>query len=320
MRVSVTGANGFIGRVMCETLMAHGHAVTAIVRRPGVLARLSNPVCLDEHAGSASWAAALQGSDALVHLAGLAHQTGRDDAASRAAFWVANVAYSRTVFEAVVAAGVAQVVFMSSSKVFGDCSWAEGGGYHRFRSTSPTAPVGPYAESKLAAEALLRQGCDAHGIRLTILRPPLVYGPGVAGNLRALLRALERRLPLPLASIRNRRSLVHVSQLCQAVLHCVGARDCGSRVMTLADLEISTPELVAMMGRGLGIVPHLLRFPVAGLNLLGKLAGQRAAVARLCDSFVVDSQEIAEVLGWRPVTDQERAWQEIGSAYRRGTL
>ncbi len=318
MRVAITGANGFIGRDLCERLAQEGHEITALVRREApALSRFGRVAQLTDLADRDGLMAALKGAQAVVHLAGRAHRGEASDAATRADFWRINVEGTRHLFEASAVCGVEQIVFMSSSKVFGERSPRDAAGaVQRFTSETPASPQGPYGESKQAAEQILLASCQLPKIHLTILRPPLVYGPGVAGNLRSLLRAIQRGVPFPFAAIDNRRSLVHRTSLNDAIACALRSRGAEPRVFPLADLELSTPALIRLMASGLGYPARLFRCPPGGLKLLGALTGNAAAISRLTDSFVLDSTAIARDLSWRPALDPRSAWAEIGRQFR----
>ena len=342
MQVLVTGANGFIGRELCLRLRQDGHSVAAVMCSTAAAAAASatganahadadTQTEQPAHAGAGSvlridaltdrnaWAMAMRGKQAVVHLAARAHRGEATDAATRADFQRINVDFTQLLLDCAIEAGIEHMVFMSSSKVFGERSEAYAHNqWQRFAAHSAAAPHGPYGASKLAAERLLQDGCARHAMQLTILRPPLVYGPGVGGNLRALQRIVARGIPLPLASINNRRSLVHRSSLNDAIARALlNTRPSQQRIYTMADMEVSTPALITLIAAGLMRPARLLPFPVGVLRLLGRISGRSAAVERLSESFVVDASAIAAELQWRPRTDAQADWREIGQAFLR---
>ena len=310
--VVVTGATGFVGRRVCVRLAAAGLAVTAVTRdaRTADPSGIAGRVVIGDIGPTTDWRPAVRAGDTLVHLAARAHQG--DDAQARADFQRINVDGTRGLIEAAVAARVAHVVFVSSAKVFGERSPVEPDGKpHAFTASDETFAVGPYGESKIAAENVLRARCGEAGIALTILRPPLIYGPGNKANLLSLLRAIDRGWPLPLASIRNRRSLVYVDNLADAIARAI-ATPGGIRCYTVCDVDLATPDLVRALAAGLGREARLLPCPVALLRAFGRFAGRPEAIARLTESMVIDRTQIARALDWRPACDLAHAMRATG--------
>jgi UDP-glucose 4-epimerase len=232
-------------------------------------------------------------------------------------FFRINVAGTRALTEAALAAGLRRVVFVSSAKVYGESSPSAADGLSRaFVESDEPRPAGPYGESKLAAERLLAAGCAEAGAALTILRPPLVYGPGQKANLHALMSAISRGVPLPLASVRNARSLVYVEHLADAIA-CALRFESGMRLCNLADVDLSTPDLVRALAEGLGCRAPLLPCPVALLTLLGRLTGRGPAIDRLTGSFVLARSAASRLLGWQPRHSLAAAMRATAEAFRQ---
>jgi len=316
VRVVVTGATGFVGQRVCAVLAAAGHVICAALRRdsaalPGVTER----VVVGDAGPDTAWRAALAADDTLVHLAARAHQGESEQA--RADFQRINVDGTRTLVEAAIAARARHVVFISSAKVFGEVSPPDAHGQpHRFCAGDTPRPVGPYGESKLAAERLLEQHCAHAGLALTILRPPLVYGPGNKANLQALMRAIDAGWPLPFAAIRNQRSLVYVDNLADAIA-CAINTAAGLRCHTISDIDLSTPDLVRALATGMGRPARLFSCPVGALRALGRLTRRGDSIARLADSMVLDRTRMARELGWVPRHDLVSAMRATGDWYGR---
>ncbi|MBM4226685.1 MAG: NAD-dependent epimerase/dehydratase family protein [Gammaproteobacteria bacterium] len=322
MRIAITGATGFVGRALTARLHAEGLECTLLARQGSPLrGNASAPERFLPALGDVDerWAEVLKDTDVLVHLATSTHQGERSDPASVTAFEATNVGLTKRLAHGAAAAGIRHVVFMSSIKVCGERSWMDSEGHVLvFSRESQAAPEGPYGASKWQAEQALQERCGAAGIALSVFRPPLIYGVGMRGNLWSLLRILDRGMPLPLASVRNQRSLLHRDSLVDAVVRAIHQRRAGSAVYTLADLDLSTPELIRSMARGLGKPARLFPFPPRLLHGLGVLAGRASMVERLTESLRVESTHAIQELGWQPSIDSAQAWADIGRAFRQG--
>jgi len=293
MRVLVTGATGFVGRTLVPLLLARGHAVRAAVRRPDAAVPGAETVAVGDIGPDTGWAEALDGVDAVVHLAARVHVMQDTAADPLAAFRAVNTAGTRRLAEAAAARGVRRFVYLSSIKAVTDESRPE-----PIADSTPPDPHSPYGVSKREAELAL---AGIAGLEPVILRPPLVYGPGVAGNLRTLLRLCARRVPLPLASVRNRRSLIHVDNLADAIALCLVHPAAPGRAFVLSDgAALSTADLIRAFSAGLGVAPRLFPCPPALLKLGATLTGRMAAYDRVAGSLELDDRGIRETLGWLP--------------------
>ena len=286
MKIAVTGASGFLGRALVPALRSRAHEVVALDR-----------AAIGDIAAVADWPARLAGMDAVVHLAALAHARGVDEARLRAVNVDASVAIGR----AASAAGI-RMLFMSSVKVLGEETAAQ-----PFSDASPPALLDAYGRAKAAAEAGLR---DVPGLRLTVLRPPLVYGPGVRANFLALLRAVARGWPLPLASIDNRRSLIGAGNLADAVVRCLEVPQATGKTFLVSDgAPVSTPALCRAMAEALGCPLRLFAFPPALLELA-------PPARKLTRSLVVDGGAIRRELGWAPPQSFEEGLRLVAEWFR----
>ena len=236
------------------------------------------------------------GVDAIVHLAARA-QVMRDSAHDpHAEFRRANVEPSARLAAAATRNGVRQLVFLSTIKVNGEATVQA-----PFTESDPPHPEDPYAVSKLEAERVLSEQSVIGGLPVTLLRPPLIYGPGVKGNFLRLMRLIERGVPLPLGSVRNRRSLIYVGNLCDAIVAALARPAPGVRIYLISDREdLSTPELVRRMAAALGRPARLLHVPVGLMRLAAIATGYESELRRLTESLVVDSSRIGRELGWTP--------------------
>jgi nucleoside-diphosphate-sugar epimerase len=294
-RVLVTGAGGFIGRALCRELAGAGISVVAASRSRDRVPDEAESRDIGDIAPETDWGPALAGVEAVVHLAARVHVM-RDRAGERAAYRRVNTDGTRRLAVQAAAAGVTRFVYLSTAKVNGEQTGAT-----CFRESDPPAPEGPYAVSKWEAEQALHEIAAQSGMELVVLRPPLVYGPGVKGNFLALMRGIDRGWPLPLGAIANRRSFIYVGSLVDAVHCCLThAAAAGTTYLVRDGEDISTPELVRRLAAALGKRARLVPVPVPVLRLAWRIAGQGEAAARLAGSFLVDDDRIRRGLGWHP--------------------
>lgn len=321
--ILVTGATGFVGRHLCARLVRDGVRVRGLVRGGG--AALPDGV---EAAGAADLLDrpavrdAMAGVDAVVHLAARVHVM-RDRAEDPLAeFRRVNVEGTRVLLEEAVRAGVRKLVFASSVKAVG-----EGGDEALTEGTTP-APADPYGVSKLEAEALVRETAERNALHAPILRFPLVYGPGMKGNMLRLFGLVDRGVPLPFGSVRNRRSMLYVENAVEAVLAVLSAPEAGRELFLCSDGEdLSTPGLVRAVASALGRPARLLPVPPA-LFLAGGRVGDvvarvapfpltSAAVDRLLGSLYVDSSRLGRIAGFRPPVSVAEGLERTAAWYRR---
>jgi nucleoside-diphosphate-sugar epimerase len=291
MRVLVTGADGFVGRTLGPVLAGRGLAVREAVRRYRDAGALERVEVGDIGAGT-SWDSALAGCDAVVHLAGLAHGAGSDPRVIHEV----NAAGTERLALASAAAGARRLVFLSTAKVFGESS-----GSGAFDEEALPQPPDPYARSKWDAEKALARVAARTGLEVVVLRPPLVYGPGVKANFLKLMRWLERGWPLPLASVRNRRSVLFVGNLASAIVACLHHDAAAGRTYVVEDsAALPTPALACALAAALGRRARLFPCPVPLLHVAGAALGLGQELARLTESFVVSGQRLRAELAWRP--------------------
>ena len=296
MRILVTGANGFVGRFLCPLLAARGHQVTAALRQlPGApVDGAKNMIAVGDMDADTDWSEATNNQDAVIHLAARTHILGEKNA--EPLFRQINVEATRALAAASLKAGVRRFVYLSSVKAQAERSTATA-----LTETMPPLPEDAYGRTKLAAENLLLESARGTGMRVVALRPPLIYGPGLKANLLTLFRACDRRLPLPLALVNNRRSLVYIGNLSDALIRVSEAPALESGVFLISDGEaISTPELVRRISRALGHAPRLLPAPVWMLRMAGVLTGKADTIDRLTGSLVINDDKLRHAMGWTP--------------------
>ena len=311
MNALVTGATGFVGQVLCGQLLEHGALVRAVARRRDVDIAATETVVVAPLEEDVDWRGALRGIDTVFHLAALAHVV-HPTRTDPELYERVNAAATEGLARAAAHAGVGRFVLLSSLKVNGEESPPTG-----FTEAHTPRPEGVYAVSKFHAERRLADVAAETEMGFTILRPPLVYGPRVRANFLALLRAVDRGLPLPLGRVRNRRSFISVGNLCSA-LRCAATHPAAAReTFLVSDGEpMSMPDLVTRIAAALGKAPRLLPVPGACLQAAAALVGKRDALRKLTATLVVDDQKIRSTLGWRPPEDFDGALRATAAWYR----
>lgn len=297
MSILVTGANGFVGRALCQRLRDDGRDVIAGVRRKPTNAHPCGRVLGDlSTAAEAELVAALHDVDVIVHLAGRAHITNETAADSLAAFRRVNVDATRRLAQAAVATGVRRLVFVSSIKVNGERTQRR-----PFRADDIPAPIDAYGWSKLEAEQCLRELAATSELEVVIVRPPLIYGPGAKGNLARLADWIRRGVPLPLGAVDNRRSLVGLHNLCDLLIACTAHPAATGRTFLVSDGDdVSTPQLIQRMAAAMGQPARLVPIPVPLLAIGARLARRQAEFERLCGSLQIDMAATRSALQWNP--------------------
>ena len=296
-RELVTGATGFVGRALCNQLSAIGHTVIPAVRHGS---GLPNEVVTSDIGSSTDWRMALAGCDAVVHLAARVHMIREAERDPLALYRRTNTEATLNLARQAAQARVKRFVFISTIKVNGEGRDAP------YRETDAPAPEDAYAISKWEAEQGLQRIAQETGLEVVILRPPLLYGPGVKANFQRLIQAVARGWPLPFGAVRNRRSLLYLGNFVDAIRLCVEHPGAAGQTFLLDDGKpVSTPDVARALARAMNRPARLLAVPVGVLQFVGTLLGKRAEVARLAGSLFLDSSAIRSRLGWKPPFSME---------------
>lgn len=297
-RILVTGASGFVGGAVVERLSKQPelYDVVAAGRSErgvdGSACRIVSGLELSEPAG---WAEALQGVDVVIHCAARAHVMNDTSLDPLAEFRRVNVDGALNLATEASKAGVKRLVFVSTVKVNGEST----NNRAPFRETDEPSPEDAYARSKAEGEWKLRGFCEQAGMELVVVRPPLVYGPGVKGNFLSLLKLCNLPVPLPFGSMKNKRSMVYVGNLADFLVRCVGEpRAPGETFLISDDVTLSLAELLRNLRRVRGRAAWLVPVPVFLFRLAGAVLSKAEAVDRLTGELTIDSSKARNVLDW----------------------
>lgn len=305
-RVLVTGANGFVGKSLCRKLIASGFIPRAGIRDLAAWPLLQRSVrglnefsLLGDLGRCPRLRDSLAGASAVVHLAARVHVMNESAAEPLRAYRSVNVEGTKALALSAAAAGVRRFVFVSTIKVHGEETRET-----PFTEDAPPHPRDAYAVSKWEAEEALRSIAAASGLDVVIVRPPLVYGPGVGGNFLRMLRWVARETPLPIPANGNCRSVLGADNLSDFLVHCIRAPEAGGQSFLVKDSEsVSTRELVVRLARALGCSARFLPIPAGALRLAACLIAKKTTAGRLLDSLVIDSSKAQQKLNWfAPVT------------------
>ena len=310
--VFVTGATGFIGTALCKRLLEEGLFVHGTVRSfdPSILPQGVAPVQLESIEKKGKWETILNDIDTIVHLAARVHVMKDSVTYHSSEYHKVNVQGSKHLALAAAQYGVKRFIFMSSAKVNGE------GRSRPYKEADIQEPQDPYGISKLEAEQVLHEIADQTGLEVVILRPPLVYGPGVKANFLRLLKVVDSGIPLPLLSTNNRRSLIYIENLVDAVFTCLSHPEVSGQTFLVSDGEdISTSELIRIIGFALERPAHMFPFPTFLMRLTGRLLGKSAEVERLLGSLMVDCSKIKRELNWEPPYTMDQGLKETGKWY-----
>lgn len=292
--VLVTGASGFVGSALCERLKNEGLNYRCAVRKPSPD---QNTFPVGDIGPETIWGEALIDISTVIHLTARVHIMKDEVPDPLAEYRKVNVEGTLNLAQQAAQVGVKRFVFISSIKVNGEQTPLR----KPFTSGDTSAPEDPYGISKNEAEQGLQQLAQETGMDVVIIRPPLVYGPGVKGNFRSMMRWVNKGIPLPLGAIHNQRSLVGLDNLVDFIITCIDHPAAANQTFLVADGEdLSTTDLLRRVGQAMGKPARLIPVPMSVLQFCARLLGKQAMVQRLCGNLQVDISKARKLLGWEP--------------------
>ena len=292
MNILITGAAGFLGKTLCSRLDVEDHNLRCAVRAQ---AQSENSIAVGIGPETV-WDEALIDISTVIHLAARVHVMKDDVSDPSAEFRQVNIDGTLNLARQAAASGVQRFIFLSSVKVNGE----ETSG-HPFSEQNPPHPQDPYAVSKFEAELGLQKIARETDMDVVIIRPPLVYGPGVKGNFATMMRWINKGIPLPLGSIHNQRSLVGLDNLVDFIITCIDHPAVANQTFLVSDGEdLSTTDLFRRVGQAMGKPARLIPVPMSALKFCARLLGKQAMAQRLCGNLQVDISKARQLLGWSP--------------------
>jgi len=301
-RLLITGVTGFVGKALCKLAVHHGFVVNGAQRTRSEVSSCIEPFVVGEINSETGWGNALLDVNVVVHLAARVHVMHDTEADPLAAYRAVNVDGTLNLARQAAAAGVKRFVFLSSVKVHGESTLLR----QAFVEADALAPQDAYGWSKYEAEQGLSQLSADTGMEIVIVRPPLVYGPGVRANFASLMRAVQRGMPLPLGAVHNQRSLVALDNLVDFIGICITHPKAANQTFLVSDgQDLSTTELVRCMAKAAGVPTRLLPVPEWVLHAGALVLGKGDAVQRLCGNLQVDITKARSLLSWAPPVSVE---------------
>ena len=296
-KVLITGANGFVGSALCMKAVELGFDVRGATRMVCDLPICVENIVVGDINADTEWHSALLNCDVVIHLAARVHVMSETADDSLSEFRLVNTTGTERLARCAANSGVKRFVYVSSIKVNGEETSLD----LAFCEQDQPNPQEAYGISKWEAEQALHRVETETGMEVVIVRPPLVYGPGVKGNFATMLRVVNKGFPLPLACIKNKRELIYIGNLIDALITCATHTAAAGNTYLVGDGEsVSTPDLLKGLAKAIGVSSRVFAWPIGLLRLMGYVLGKADQVNRLVGSLQVDSSKIRRELNWAP--------------------
>lgn len=311
LRILVTGATGFVGKFIVKSLVAENYDVVASVRTKSIHLPLEiTQIIVAGLHPSTDWSTALKDVDIVIHAAARAHVLDKPTDKSLVEFQNINTKGTLSLAQQAAKEQVKRFIYISSIRVNGKNNSSP------FTEMDEPNPQELYAISKFEAEQHLLALGKAAKMEITIIRPPLVYGPNPSANFANLIKWVNRGIPLPFGAIHNQRSFVAIDNLVSFIIHCIDHPKAANEIFLIADgKDVSTTELLRKVANAFGKKPMLIPIPVSVMTFFAKVLGKGDIANRLFSSLQVDSSKARNLLGWKPVTTMDEQLKETADAY-----
>lgn len=308
MNILVTGASGFVGHALCAHISNHEFNSYALLRKKQENLNVKKQFIVEDFLKHSDWESILKGMDAVIHTAGLAHVKGRPDKD----YYEINTEITKKLALECVKFNVKRFVYISSIHVHASSESSS-----VLTSESPFNPQTAYGKSKLFAEQSLREIEMNSGLEVVIVRPPLVYGPKVSGNVLTLIKLIQKGIPFPFAKTKNKRSMVFVQNLVDALVLCASHSEAkGNTFLISDDKPLSIEDLIQGLANGMGKPANLFYFPKFLLKLPFKLTGKNEHLKKITGSLELDSSPLQKILGWKPLVSVEEGLRETALSFK----
>ncbi|MEZ9365517.1 SDR family oxidoreductase [Vibrio sp. F13] len=310
MNILVTGSTGFVGSRVVELAKKRDWAVIPVVRKQ--IEPLTNSLVIPSIDASTDWSGAFEGVDCVVHCAARVHQMNESERGALTAYRDINTLGTLNLAKQAAVAGVKRFVFVSSIKVNGEFSEPN----LPFEPNLKNTPQDPYGLSKYEAEVELAKLSKETGLEVVIIRPPLVYGPGVKANFLSMMRLIDKGIPLPFGAIKNQRSLVYLDNLSDLILTCCEHPSApGHTFLASDDHDVSTTQLMRTIALSMGKSPRLVPIPMSWIQLAASVLNKKHIAQRVCGSLQVEIETTKEIMGWKPPVSFEQGIKRTVEAY-----
>jgi UDP-glucose 4-epimerase len=311
MNILITGCNGFVGSALMNYLSNLSNLnVTGLSRDKDYISESSSRVLyINDLETFDKQSSILNSTDVFIHTAGKAHAMDKKGSDNSKDYFSINTDLTTELAKKAASCGVKKFIYLSSTKVFGNPEPP----FVCFNAETPTKPEDPYGKSKLKAELNLMEVSKDTGLDVVIIRPPIIYGPGVKGNMRMLLKLVNSNFPLPFRSIsENKRSMISLDNLVHFIYHCIINHSAsGQKFLVSDDHDLSTYEIIALFKKNLGSKTLIFTLPKNILYLIGCITGTRNEIRRLVETSTVDIEHTKETLKWRPQQSVEQAFEKM---------